>query len=153
MATQRKSELLLALARAEAELARLRAEDTAQIRDQTGAAAAIRLACAANPEQEAFVAVLLDSRQRTLAVRVIALGSLAQVEVHPRELFRDAVRMAAHAMIIGHNHPSGDPRPSDADHALTRRMVDAGKLLGIPVLDHLVVTPTDLVSFAAMGML
>lgn len=147
-----KSELMETLARAEAEIARLRAEDTAPVRDPGGAAAAIRAVCAEHPEQESFVVMLLNARQRVLATRRIALGSISQVDVHPREVFRDACRMAAHSVIIAHNHPSGCAEPSDADIRLTRRMVDAGKLLGIPVLDHVIVTASDSCSLAGLGL-
>lgn len=104
-------------------------------------------------QQEQFVAILLDSRQRPFHVIHVAKGSLAQVDVHPRELFRDAVRLTAHSVIMAHNHPSGDARPSQADLDLTRRMVDVGKLMGIPVLDHVIVTEQDTTSMAAMGII
>lgn len=147
-----KPELLERLAKAEAEIARLRAEDSPRIADPAQALVAIRAACAERPEQESFVAVLLNARQKVLATRVVHVGTLSQVDVHPRELFRDAVRMAAHSLIMAHNHPSGDPRPSEGDISLTRRMVEAGEILGIPVLDHIVVTDHDACSLAALGL-
>lgn len=103
-------------------------------------------------EKEHFVAVLLNARQRIIETMVISVGSLSQVDVHPRELFRDAVRLGAHSMIIAHNHPSGDPDPSEADIELTKRMADVGRLMGIPILDHLVVAPVGHTSLAALGM-
>lgn len=102
--------------------------------------------------QEIFLAIGLDARQRVRLVRRVAQGSLAQVEVHPRELFRPLVRAGMHSCVIAHNHPSGAPEPSGADIELTRRMVEVGRLLGIPVLDHLVVTDDDHVSLAARGL-
>jgi DNA repair protein RadC len=99
-------------------------------------------------EQEYFAAILLDSRQRVVDVLGIAVGSLAQVDVHPRELFREAVRRGAHSVILAHNHPSGDPQPSEADISLTERMVKVGQLVGIPVLDHVIVTREGWVSTA-----
>jgi DNA repair protein RadC len=86
-------------------------------------------------------------------VRQIAVGSLAQVDVHPREVFRPLVRSGMHSVILVHNHPSGDVEPSDADLELTRRLSDVGRLVGIPVLDHLVVTRTDSISMATLGLL
>jgi DNA repair protein RadC len=103
--------------------------------------------------QEVFLAIGLDARQRVRLVRRVAMGSLAQVEVHPRELFRPLVRAGMHCCLLAHNHPSGSPEPSAADLELTRRMVDVGRLLGIPVLDHLVVTQDDSVSLAAVGLM
>ncbi len=102
--------------------------------------------------QEYFVILMLNSRQRVIEAQVIGIGSLAQVDVHPRELFRPAIRLGAHSVIVAHNHPSGDPEPSDSDVQLTHRMAEAGLLVGIPVLDHVVVTPHDSVSLAQLGL-
>lgn len=102
---------------------------------------------------ERFLVLGLDARQRVRAVEVVAIGSLSSVEVHPREVFRPLVRGGLHSAIAVHNHPSGDPTPSDADLELTRRLADVGILLGIPLLDHLVVTSREVVSMAAMGLL
>jgi len=103
-------------------------------------------------QQEQFLAVLLDARSRPFHVIHAAKGSLTQVDVHPRELFRDAVRFAAHSIILAHNHPSGSAEPSDADVDLTLRMMDVGMLMGIPVIDHLVVTDSDIASMRALGL-
>jgi DNA repair protein RadC len=104
-------------------------------------------------EQESFVVLLLDSRQRVIDARTVSIGSLAQVDVHPRELFRDAIRIRAHSVILAHNHPSGDPEPSEADVNLTNRMAEAGRLVGIPVLDHIVVGGDDSTSLASLGLM
>jgi DNA repair protein RadC len=90
-------------------------------------------------DQESFLVILLDARQNIIDTKVAAVGSLAQVDVHPREVFRDAVRLRAHSMIVSHNHPSGEAEPSPADIELTHRLAEAGRLAGIPVLDHLIV--------------
>lgn len=103
--------------------------------------------------QEHFVVLGLDSRQRVRLVRTVGVGSLAQVDVHPREVFRPLIRAGVHAVILVHNHPSGDPEPSEADVELTHRMAEVGRLVGIPVLDHLVVTDADFCSLAALGLL
>jgi len=101
---------------------------------------------------ERFALIGLDARSRVMLVRDVALGSLAHVDVHPREVFGPLVRAAAHSCIVIHNHPSGEPEPSQADIDLTRRLVDVGRLLGVPVLDHLIVTRTRSVSLAGLGM-
>ncbi len=104
-------------------------------------------------EQENFVVILLNARQRVIDVLQVGQGSLAQVDIHPRELFRDAVKVGAHSIIIAHNHPSGEAEPSEADIKLTNRMAEIGRLVGIPLLDHIVVTPRDSVSLASLGLL
>ncbi len=90
-------------------------------------------------QQEVFLALGIDVRNRLLDVVEIARGTVLGVEVHPREVFRPLVRMAAAGAILAHNHPSGDPTPSDADVELTQRMAAVGDLLGIPVVDHVVI--------------
>lgn len=104
-------------------------------------------------QEENFLAVLMDARQRPFHVVHVARGSLAQVDVHPRELFRDAVRLSAHTIILCHNHPSGEPEPSEADIQLTYRMHEVGKLVGIPVVDHIIVTDENWASLASMGLI
>jgi DNA repair protein RadC len=75
------------------------------------------------------------------------------VEVHPRDIFRPAIARNASAVLVAHNHPSGDVKPSEQDLALTKRLVEAGRLLGIPVLDHLIITKTDFASLSMRGQL
>lgn len=103
--------------------------------------------------QEHFMAIGLNARHRVVMFEVVAVGSLAHVDVHPRELFRLAVSTGVHSMVLAHNHPSGSPTPSEADVALTRRMVEVGALLGIPVLDHVIVASAGDASLAALGMM
>jgi len=95
----------------------------------------------ADKTQENFVAICLDAQHRPVAIHTVAIGTASSVTVHPRDVFRVAVMSGASAVILGHNHPSGSILESADDRALTQRMVDAGKLLGIPVLDHVIVTP------------
>jgi DNA repair protein RadC len=90
-------------------------------------------------KQETFSVILLDSKNRYIREETVALGSLNQSIVHPREVFRPAIQGAAASVILLHNHPSGDPAPSDEDVRVTERLVEAGKLLGIRVLDHVIV--------------
>ncbi|MCC6750921.1 MAG: DNA repair protein RadC [Deltaproteobacteria bacterium] len=107
----------------------------------------------ASRRQEVFVVLSLDAKHRPLAVLQVAQGSVSSVEVHPREVFAPAVREQAAAVIVAHNHPSGDPEPSAEDRELTRRLRQAGQILGIPVLDHLVVARGTYTSFAERGWL
>jgi DNA repair protein RadC len=137
----------------------VRAVDTCSARDVRHAARApgdvVRILRAelADLDAESFVCVYLDARQRVITVREIGRGSLAAVDVHPREAFKYGVRANAHSVILAHNHPSGDPEPSEADQTLTRRMVEVGRVVGIPVLDHIVVTRDAWTSFSALGLL
>jgi len=91
------------------------------------------------PDQEQFYVLLLNSRMRVMGHILIGLGDVNTVEAQPRETFRPAILAAASSVVIMHNHPSGDPTPSDNDIELTKRMVAAGTLLGIPVNDHVVI--------------
>ena len=89
--------------------------------------------------QEVFFVIGVDVRNGLLDIVEVARGSLAHVEVHPREVFRPLIRMAAAGGVLAHNHPSGDPTPSGADGELTRRMREIGRLVGIPIIDHVVI--------------
>jgi len=104
-------------------------------------------------KRELFLVVLLDARHRILRDEVISEGSLTSSIVHPREVFLPAVRESAGAVVFVHNHPSGDPRPSDEDVAVTRRLVHASELLGIRVLDHVIVGDGAYASFKEAGLL
>jgi DNA repair protein RadC len=104
-------------------------------------------------EQEHFCVLLLDGRHRVLGDEVVSLGTLTASLVHPREVFRPALRAGAAALILVHNHPSGDPEPSPEDRAVTQRLAQAGELLGIPVLDHVVVAERGYRSFRDEGPL
>lgn len=102
-------------------------------------------------QKEHFVAVLLNNRHQLIRLVSIAIGSLSATLVHPRELFKEAIAASAAAVIIAHNHPSGDPEPSEHDLQLTARLVEAGALLGIEVLDHLIIGGEQVVSLRAVG--
>lgn len=103
--------------------------------------------------QEHFLVIGLDARQRVRMVRTVGVGSLSRVEVHPREVFRPLLRAGMHSCVVVHNHPSGDAEPSEADVELTTRLVEVGCFVGIPVLDHLVVSDRGAVSLAELGRL
>src|SRR5437870_6760500 len=89
-------------------------------------------------DREVFVVALLTIRHRLLGVHTVSVGCLSSSLVHPREVFKPAILAGSAAVLIAHNHPSGDPDPSGEDVALTRRLASAGSLLGIEIIDHLI---------------
>lgn len=101
--------------------------------------------------RERFAVVYLDTRHRPIAVHDAHVGTCDSSPVHPREVFGPAVALSATAVIVAHNHPSGDPTPSAEDRAITERLRQAGELLGIPVLDHVVLGDARFYSFASEG--
>lgn len=103
--------------------------------------------------KEHFLAILLDARNRIVGIETVSVGSLSASIVHPREVFKPALSASAAGIVVGHNHPSGDPEPSPEDMTITRRLVDAGMLLGIELLDHIVFTQGAHVSLKARGSL
>jgi len=106
-----------------------------------------------NQRKEYFLALLLDGKNRILKRVQISEGSLNQSIVHPREVFSQAVRESAAAVILVHNHPTGDPTPSREDKEITRRLKEAGELLGIKILDHIIIGDGAFLSFADRGFL
>ena len=92
-----------------------------------------------NPDRECFVALLLDGKNRITGLHLVSQGSLNQSIVHPRETFKAAILANAAAVFLAHNHPSGDTTPSSEDIAITRRLKEAGELLGVRILDHVIV--------------
>jgi DNA repair protein RadC len=103
--------------------------------------------------QEHFFVLLLDGRHRVLGEQIVSLGTLTASLVHPREVFWPALRASAAALILAHNHPSGDPEPSPEDRTVTERLASAGELLGIPVLDHVVIAERGFRSLRDEGTL
>jgi DNA repair protein RadC len=104
-------------------------------------------------KRECFWNVLLDGKNRIQRIVRVSEGSLTSSHVHPREVFRPAVREAAVGVLFVHNHPSGDPKPSQEDLEATRRLSEAGRILGIRVLDHVIVGGFRHFSFADEGLL
>lgn len=92
-----------------------------------------------DPCKEALVVLVLNTRRRILGHNLVALGTLDSVNVHAREVFKPAIAISAHALILMHNHPSGDSTPSEADIKVTRDLIRAGQLLKIELLDHLII--------------
>ncbi len=103
--------------------------------------------------KEHFRCLYLDARRRLLASETISIGTLTASLVHPREVFQPAVARSAASLLVAHNHPSGDPEPSAEDLALTRRLRQAGDILGIELVDHLVVGRGSYVSLKELGYL
>src|SRR6266852_264500 len=93
----------------------------------------------ANVDREHFVIILLNQKNRVIGVNTVSVGSLTASIVHPREVFKGAILANAASIICGHNHPSTDCQPSREDRAITTRLVEAGKLLGISILDHVII--------------
>jgi DNA repair protein RadC len=115
------------------------------------AAAEVLVAELAGLDRERCLAALLDTKHRLLEVATVSIGSLDHTFMAPREVFRDALLANAAAVVLAHNHPSGDPEPSRDDEQVTRRLVRAGELIGVEVLDHLVVGGHRWVSLARRG--
>ncbi len=106
-----------------------------------------------NREVEEFGVLILDSRGCLRRAEIVSRGSLTGAPVHPRDLFRLAAAYQAASLILFHNHPSGNPEPSEADRQLTRRLREAGAIMGIPILDHLVIGAGSWFSFSEGGEL
>ncbi len=106
-----------------------------------------------NGDVEEFGVLLLDTRGCLVRCEIISKGSLTGALVHPRDLFRIAVAYQAASVVLFHNHPSGNPSPSDADRRITDRLREVGELVGIPILDHIVLGCGDWYSFGEAGLL
>lgn len=104
-----------------------------------------------NPEVECSVVLVLNSRRRIKGHQVVCVGILDQTLFHPREVFRGAIVAAAASLVLMHNHPSGDPTPSDVDVRATRELIRAGQLLKIDVLDHIIVGAEKHTSLRELG--
>jgi len=98
-------------------------------------------------EKERFIVLGLDARNTVKYMDVVSVGTLSNALVHPREVFRTAVLAGVNSIIVAHNHPSGTPSPSEDDKKITRRLIKAGKIIGIEVLDHIIVTDKGFFSF------
>jgi DNA repair protein RadC len=103
--------------------------------------------------REEFRVILLDSKQKLIRVQTVSLGSLDKALVEPRDVFRPAITAGAASLVIVHNHPSGDPKPSKDDVLLTQELCICGKILGITVLDHIIIGKQDHVSFRESGLI
>ena len=90
-------------------------------------------------DREHFCVIMVNVRNQVIAKEVVSVGGLNAAIVHPREIFKNCIKKSAAAVILVHNHPSGEPAPSDEDVAVTKRIIEAGRIVGIDVLDHVIV--------------
>ncbi len=104
-----------------------------------------------NESREVFVVILQDTKGFLICHEVVSIGSLSQTLVHPREVFYPAIRHKAASLLVAHNHPSGDPTPSAQDLELTRLLLEAGRLIGIPLHDHLIIGKHSYLSLRQNG--
>jgi DNA repair protein RadC len=107
----------------------------------------------ADTDREIFCVLCLDRKNGVIGLNTVSIGSLTTSVVHPREVFKPAILSNSSSVLLSHNHPSGCPLPSQEDRALTTRLVQAGKLLGIEVLDHIIIGDGKYFSFADEGLL
>ena len=103
-------------------------------------------------KKEHFLALLLDTRSQLIKVSEISIGSLDSSIVHPREVFKEAISASAASVIFAHNHPSGDPEASEDDIELTKRLAQAGEIVGIEVLDHIIISDKKYLSLKRQGL-
>jgi DNA repair protein RadC len=103
--------------------------------------------------KEHFKLILLNSRNKKIGISTISIGTLTTSLVHPREVFKEALAHSAASVILAHNHPSGDPEPSEDDLKITRKLVESGKILGVEVIDHIIVGKNSFYSFREKGLI
>ena len=106
-----------------------------------------------NLKKEHFITLYINARHKLIHKELISVGTLTANLVHPREVFEPAMVRAAIEIIVAHNHPSGDPAPSSADLEITKRIVEAGKILGIKVSNHIIITKENYFSFQDKGLI
>jgi DNA repair protein RadC len=133
----------------------IREQATIRLQGPDDARSAVRYLCAGtNPSVESLCVLYLNARNHLLSGRVVAMGGVSSLVVTAREVFQGACDAGASAIIVGHNHPSGSPNPSEDDIEMTKHLVKAGEVLGIPVVDHIIVTDCGRThSFLESGML
>ena len=102
----------------------------------------------ASSDKERFYSILLDAKNKVIGVDMVSQGSLSSSQVHPREVYKSALLASAASVIFVHSHPSGDPEPSFSDREITKQLYQAGELLGIEVLDHVIIGRDEYYSFA-----
>jgi DNA repair protein RadC len=103
--------------------------------------------------KEHFKLILLNSRNKKIGISTISVGTLTTSLVHPREVFKEDLAHSAASVILAHNHPSGDPEPSEDDLKITRKLVESGKILGVEVIDHIIVGKNSFYSFREKGLI
>jgi DNA repair protein RadC len=123
-----------------------------QITDPESVARAVR-ASIGDKAKEHFKLILLNTRNKIIRIGTISIGTLNASLVHPREVFKEALVHNAYAVILAHNHPSGNCEPSEEDIRITKRLRDAGNIMGVEVLDHIIVTAAGYVSMRGKGLM
>ena len=103
--------------------------------------------------KEHFKLILLNPRNKIIGISTVTIGTLNASLVHPREVFKDAIMHTAASVVLVHNHPSGNPEPSEDDLTITKRLVEAGKILGIEVIDHIIITKNGFFSFKEKNLI
>jgi DNA repair protein RadC len=103
--------------------------------------------------KEHFKLILLNPRNKIVGISTISIGTLNASLVHPREVFKDAIKHSAASIVLAHNHPSGDPDPSEDDLTITKRLKEAGKILGVEVIDHIIIGKNGFFSFKEKGLI
>jgi len=122
------------------------------IKDPEAVVKAIR-ASIKDKAKEHFKLILLNPRNKIIGISTISIGTLNTSLVHPREVFKDAIMHSAASVVLAHNHPSGDPEPSEDDITITKRLMEAGKILGIEVMDHIIIAKNGFLSFKEKGLI
>jgi len=122
------------------------------IKDPEAVVKAIR-ASIKDKAKEHFKLILLNPRNKIIGISTISIGTLNASLVHPREVFKDAITHSAASVVLAHNHPSGDPEPSEDDIKITKKLVESGKILGIEVLDHIIIAKNGFKSLANEGLI
>lgn len=107
----------------------------------------------ANSDREKLIAIYLNTKNEPVAIQTISIGTLDSSLVHPREVFKGVIMANAASFILAHNHPSGNPEPSRDDIEITKRIMDASKIIGISLMDHLIVCDAQYISFKERGLL
>ena len=122
------------------------------IKDPQSVVKAIR-ASIKDKAKEHFKLILLNPRNRIIGISTISIGTLNAILVHPREVFKDAITHSAASVVLAHNHPSGDPEPSEDDIKITKKLVESGKILGIEVIDHIIIGKNNFCSYKERGLI
>jgi DNA repair protein RadC len=104
-------------------------------------------------DREHFIAIFLDSRSAVIGMHTVSVGTLTESLVHPREVFKGAILANAASIIVAHNHPSGDHFPSEADLSVTAKLKESGRIVGIPIEDHVIIGREGFTSFRQQGVL
>jgi DNA repair protein RadC len=122
------------------------------VKDPESVVKAIR-ASIKDKAKEHFKLILLNPRNKIIGISTISIGTLNASLVHPREVFKDAIMHSAASVVLAHNHPSGDPEPSEDDIKITKKLVESGEILSIEVIDHIVIGKNNFCSFKERGLM